>query len=191
MSRRRKSIRLPEYDYSTPGAYFITIVTHQRERLFGEIVDGEMRLNNAGKIIQEEWIRSRKIRAPWEFNDYIVMPDHFHGIVEICEMDTVGAHSCAPLRKMKGQRLYRQPRSLGSFVAGFKAACTTRINILRISPGQSIWQRNYYEHVIRDDNDLDAITAYISGNPSCWKTDDPFQTPIRFNTRRIITSHKS
>jgi REP element-mobilizing transposase RayT len=90
---QRKSIRLPEYDYTDPGAYFITIVTHEREPLFGKIVDGEMWLNELGRIIQEEWIRSRKLRAPWEFNDYVVMPYHFHGIVEIREMDPVVAHS--------------------------------------------------------------------------------------------------
>ena len=183
MSGPRKSIRLPEYDYTEPGAYFITIVTHRRQRLFGEIVNGEMQMNEFGKIIQEEWIRSGEIRAPWLFNDSIVMPDHFHGIVEIVDADLVGAHSCAPLRKTEGEHLYRPPHSLGSFVAGFKAACTTRINTLRNTPGRPLWQRNYFEHVIRDDQDLDAISAYILGNPSLWVTDDPFQMPVFFKPR--------
>jgi REP element-mobilizing transposase RayT len=180
MSTRRKPLRLPEYDYSEPGGYFITIVTYDRERLFGEIVNGEMRLNDYGKIIEEEWARSAIIRMPWEFDTHVVMPDHFHGVLTIVERDppivTVGAHSCAPLRGKTGNRrpLSRPPRSLGSFVAGFKSACTARINTIRNTPGQPIWQRNYYEHVIRDDKDLDEICASIEGNPACWETDDPF-----------------
>jgi putative transposase len=186
---KRKSIRLPEYNYTEPGGYFITIVTHDRERLFGEIVDGVMQLNDYGRIVEEEWERSALIRFPWEFNTHIVMPDHFHGIVMIVEEDasllTVGAHSCAPLR---GRERFRPSRSLGSFAAGFKSACSIRINNLRGTPGRPVWLRNYYEHVIRDEKDLDEICAYIEGNPACWETDDPFQTPIHRNTPRIIST---
>ena len=128
MSGQRKSIRLTEYDYTDPGAYFITIVTHERQPLYGEIVDGEMRLNDFGEIVQEEWIRSRMIRAPWEFNDYIVMPDHFHGIVEIREMGTVGAHSseerkalCAPIKNGRAPPL--PSNTFSRFFRGWIQGC--------------------------------------------------------------------
>lgn len=175
MSGSRKSIRLPEYDYTEPGAYFITILTHRREHLFGEAEGGVMRLSKYGLIIEEEWLRSAIVRAPWEFREYVVMPDHFHGIVVITDTLDVRVHSCAPLHDEAGDRVFhRLPRSLGSFVAGFKAACTSRINNVRDTPRQPVWQRNYYEHIIRDDHELEAITAYIENNPANLETDLTF-----------------
>jgi len=162
----RRSLRLPGYDYTREGAYFVTICTHHRACLFGEIVDDEMRLNGAGLMVQEEWLRSAEVRTEIELSpdEFVVMPNHIHGIVWITE---VGAHGRAPLQKT----LHRQPCSLASFIAGFKSITTKRINEHRATPGVSVWQRNYYEHIIRDDHALNQIREYIVNNPMQWAMD--------------------
>jgi REP element-mobilizing transposase RayT len=116
----RRSIRLRGYDYRQPGAYFVTIVTQDRACLFGEVVGEEMHLNELGKIVWEEWFRSAEIRQEIELlpDEFVVMPNHVHGIVWIVE-SPVGAHGRAPLHHAPLQRL---PRSLASFIAGFKSA---------------------------------------------------------------------
>ena len=93
-----------------------------------------------------------------------------HAIVEI--HDVVGAHSCAPLQpRATTNRLFRPPRSVGSFIAGFKSAATKRVNAHRTAPGLEVWQRNYYEHIIRDDAELARIRQYILDNPAQWDAD--------------------
>ena len=181
----RRSIRLKGYDYTQPGAYFVTICTHGRKMLFGRVVDGEMQLNEFGEIVREEWFRSPDIRAEIELfpTEFVVMPNHIHGIVWIVETDTdVGAHSRAPLRRDRAP-LHRPPRSLGSFIAGFKSVVTKRINALRETPGARVWQRNYYERIIRDERALNAIRRYILTNPSRWSLDryNPQSTRIPAN----------
>ncbi|MBR8837421.1 MAG: transposase [Stigonema ocellatum SAG 48.90 = DSM 106950] len=162
----RQSIRLKGYDYCSAGGYFITICTHQRECLFGEVVDGAMQLNEFGQIVAEEWERSPNLRREIKLDVWIVMPNHFHGIVFIQPVepqpgvgahdDGVGAQGLAPLQYRFPQYApvptkmpSRKPRSLGSLIAGFKMAVTKRINLLRDTPTVPIWQRNYYEHIIR------------------------------------------
>ena len=183
----RRSIRLPGYDYASPGAYFVTICTHQGELRFGDVVDGEVELNEHGQIAHEEWLASEQTRQEIELDAFVIMPNHLHGIVWIREVDdepTVGAqgvgvreraHSRAPLR--------RPPRSLGSFVAGFKSAVTARINRMCGTPGRPVWQRNYWEHIIRNDTSLNQIRAYIQDNPARWAEDQlhPDAPPNPFN----------
>lgn len=168
MEFHRKSIRLPEYDYSRPGAYFITIVTKNREPLFGEISNGEVILYPLGKIVYEEWLRTPIIRSEIILDSFMVMPNHIHGIIQILDNDStkipVGAHSRAPL-------LQRQTKSVGSFVAGFKSIVTSRINEYRKTPGCPVWQRNYYEHIIRNEDDLRITREYIHNNPLRWEVD--------------------
>ncbi|MDF5716226.1 MAG: hypothetical protein PUP93_20655 [Rhizonema sp. NSF051] len=94
----RTSIRLKGYDYSSDGAYFVTICTYQRECLFGEIVDGKMLLNEYGKIIASKWEQSSTIRQEIELDEWIVMPNHFHGIIFITNQPSVGANGCSPLQ---------------------------------------------------------------------------------------------
>ena len=163
----RRSIRLTNYDYAQAGAYFVTICTFQRHCLMGEILMGAMDLSKIGQIVNEEWLRSPEIRTGVKLDIFQIMPNHIHGIVIFAQPapddNCVGAHSRAPLS--------RQPRSLGSLVAGFKSASTKRINQLRGTPGLPVWQRNYYERVIRDDRDLDAIRHYIVENPAKWAED--------------------
>ena len=181
-------MRLPDYDYTSPGAYFITLVTHRRSMLFGEVVNGSMVLNDLGRIIEEEWERSAQIRIPWEFPIHITMPNHLHGIVRIVETEyqhthllPVAGHGCAPLQIGGRRPLYRPPRSLGSFVAGFKSRCTSRINELRNSQGQPVWMRDYYERIIDDESRAESVYAYIEGNPSTWYEDELFRSYMKKN----------
>jgi len=185
MTLHRRSIRLQHYDYSQAGAYFVTICAHARECLFGEIVDGAMILNDYGKIVEEEWLKSAEIRKELELDAYVIMPNHLHGIVLINNEGglTVGAsgrsplttdvraHGRAPLRSDQ-PILHRKPRSLGSFIAGFKSATTKRLNISRNTPSFAVWQRNYYEHIIRDEIDLNRIREYVQHNPVRWAEDE-------------------
>src|SRR4028118_1039178 len=117
----RRSIRLQGYDYSETGAYFITFCTYQRECLFGEIINGQMRLNQYGQIVAEEWGHSSAIRQEIELDVWVVMPNHFHGIVVIQSVGnrhSVGANGRSPLQ---GVAPPMKPRSLSSLVAGFKS----------------------------------------------------------------------
>ena len=179
MKHRRTSIRLKGWDYTQPGAYFVTICTHERVPLFGRVVDGEMVLNPYGEIVRDEWFRSAEIRAEIELfpDEFVVMPNHIHGIVWIVATDDpagydenarppVGATGRSPLPPHGPT-----PRSLGSFIAGFKSAVTKRINQMRGTPGARVWQRNYYEHIIRDERALNAIRRYIIDNPWRWHLD--------------------
>ena len=158
----RRSIRLPGYDYSQPGMYFVTICVEEKKCLLGEVIKGEMVVNEYGRIVQEEWYRSVEIRHEVQLDEFVVMPNHLHGIVVL-----VGATGRSPLRLKPGP----SPRSLGSFVGGFKSATTTRINDLRGTHGIPLWQRNYYEHVIRNEDDLHRIREYIQTNPLRWELD--------------------
>ncbi|WP_373497934.1 transposase [Desulfococcus sp.] len=180
--RNRRSIRLQGYDYSQAGAYFVTTCTQNRECLFGHIVDGEMRLKDAGKIVADEWMKTATIRHEIELDEWVVMPNHFHGIVVIAG-DPVGAHGRAPLRHIRAplpppdaaeRMLRRPPKSLGSLVAGFKSAVTIRVNELRKTPGAKLWQRNYWEHIVRNECELNRIREYIRNNPARWETDKLF-----------------
>ena len=167
----RRSIRLKGYDYSSAGAYFITLCTHHRECIFGEIMDGAMHLNPYGLIVASAWKQSSVIRQEIELDEWVVMPNHVHGIVVITHNssgvpDIAGANGRLPppISPMK-------PRSISSFMAGFKSFTTKRINILRDTPGNVVWQRNYYERIIRDERALNNIRRYIQMNPINWELD--------------------
>ena len=160
----RRSIRLKGYDYAQAGAYFVTVCTHDRACLFGEVVDGEMRLNDAGNIIRDEWIRTGDMRSNVELDAFVVMPNHFHAIVVLShDGHCRGDRPVAPTGPT--------PRSIGAIMAGFKSASTRRVNEIRRTPGVPVWQRNYYEHIIRDDASLNRIREYIVNNPIQWEMD--------------------
>jgi REP element-mobilizing transposase RayT len=168
---RRRSIRLKGYDYSAAGGYYVTVVAFHRECLFVEIVGGEMRLNALGRIVREEWFKTAALRSYVELreDEFVVMPNHIHGIFWIFD-DIVGAQEfvgaqrrCAPTPNVK-------PRSLGAIVRALKSAVTYRAN--RELNSANIWQRNYYEHIIRDQPDYERIAGYILANPSNWNDDE-------------------
>lgn len=185
----RRSIRLKHYDYTQAGAYFVTICAHDRECLFGEIVEmaennpgecrkagechsplREMVINELGRIVQDEWVRSAEIRAEIELGEFVVMPNHFHGIVYIAD-DRRGDRPVALTMPATPTMPGPQQKSIGAMLAGFKSAVTTRINETRNSPGVPVWQRNYYEHVIRDEANYNRIAEYIAINPQRWVED--------------------
>ena len=130
-----------------------------------------MRLNSFGEIARDEWARSEVVRPEIQLDAFTVMPNHIHAIVWI--RDTVGAQGLTPLRDAPLPRRvpYRQPRSLGALIGGFKSSVSKRINEMRRTPGTPVWQRNYWERIIRDDDELDRIREYIAENPSRWAED--------------------
>ena len=171
---RRQSIRLKGYNYSQPGAYFVTICTRKRECLFGQIINGVMHLNEFGDIATEEWLQSSEIRHEIQLDIFMVMPNHIHGIVIITnnkDSDIVGATGRSPLHTGSKKAYGPAKRSLGSFIAGYKSQVTKRVNLLRRSPGIPVWQRNYYEHIIRHDDEMNQLRNYIATNPIGWESD--------------------
>jgi|SRR5579862_3477501 len=175
--RRRRSIRLPGYDYRSIGAYFVTICTHRRARLFGKIDGGVVHLSAIGHVVATEWHVIAQHHPTSIPNAWIVMPDHFHGILMLA--NTTGAPDIAhPVLDGKGTDIRRRLRpppngppsqSLGAIIGSFKAATTRRINLRRRTPGMAVWQRGYDEHVIRSERALARIRTYIAQNPVQWR----------------------
>lgn len=173
-NHHRRSTRLNGYDYSQAGAYFVTVCAKDRECVFGDIVDEEMRLNEYGKILSDRWDEIPDYFAALECDGFVVMPNHIHGIIMI-----VGAQFIAPSGTitfnrngaMKQGAINRAP-TVGEIVRVFKARCTHDINEIRNTPGLPVWQRNYYEHVIRNEEDLTRIRKYIVENPLKWSSDE-------------------
>lgn len=161
----RRSIRLQEYDYAQAGGYFVTIVTYQRDLLFGEIVDEEMMLNDFGKIADECWRAIPEHFPNVELGAYVVMPNHVHGIITIT--DGRGTIYRAPT-----QEQFQKPvtGSIPTIIRTYKSAVTRLIGREHNTTG--IWQRNYYEHIIRNHEDWDRIHRYIESNPSMWTEDE-------------------
>jgi len=159
----RRSIRLKGFDYSSAGTYFVTIVAWRREMLFGEIVDGINLLNDCGKIVAEKWEWLETQYSYVELGAWIVMPNHFHGILVIHEDGRGGSRSAPTPIKHK---------PLGGLIGAFKTVSTKYINLLRNTEGQLVWQRNYFEHIIRTEREWDNIHRYIESNPSMWTEDD-------------------
>jgi putative transposase len=176
----RKSIRLPGYDYSQAGAYYVTIVTFHRDCLFGEIVNKEMILNDLGKITDECW-RAIPEHFPFvELGVHVVMPNHMHGIIAINDDHRADANTSARRGAIYRAPTFRAPiieqfgkptvGSLPTIVRTYKAAVTRLIGRKHNTTG--IWQRNYYEHIIRDEKDLQNKTDYIEANPMLWDEDE-------------------
>jgi len=166
----RRSIRLKGYDYSQAGAYFVTIVAWQRDMIFGKIADKGMVLNEFGRIVSEKW-QWLETQYPYiELGAWIVMPNHFHGILVIHDIGRGGSRSApTPIKR----------KPLGGLIGVFKTVSTKQINLLRDIVGQVIWQRNYYEHIIRSEPEMDRISRYIESNPLRWADDDENPNHVR------------
>jgi REP element-mobilizing transposase RayT len=156
----RRSIRLKGYDYSRNGAYFITMCSWERESIFGELIDGKMRLNDWGLIIDAIWCWVGKQYPYLELVDHVVMPNHLHGILLFDQYK--GGLRTAPTERIK---------PLGRILGAFKTRSTRLVNEFRQAPGTVIWQRNYYERIIRNETELDRISQYIISNPANWIDD--------------------
>lgn len=164
----RTSIRLRRYDYSQAGAYFITVCTYNRQCILGDVVDGRMQLNAYGSIVSECWNRIPTHFADVGIDAFVVMPNHVHGTVVFVD-NRRGAVSAPSGRGEETSPLQRP--TLGQTVAYFKYLSTKLANRIGKNHGNRIWQRNYYEHVIRGEEDLNQIREYIVHNPAGWDTD--------------------
>lgn len=174
----RRSIRMKGYDYALEGGYFVTMTTFNRIHLFGEVANGEIRLNAYGNIAHEQWIRLRKRFLPSDFATFVIMPNHIHGIIHIVrgagekfEHDSTGNPPQRPY-----EDLHVTPGSLGTIVRAYKASVTYRINAIRGYTHPPVWQRNYYEHIIRNEKEYEQIKDYIDANPATW-VEDRFYGP--------------
>jgi REP element-mobilizing transposase RayT len=166
-----KTIRLRHFGYDEPGAYSLTLVTHDRRCIFGEIVNGTMKLNSVGEIVADEWGRTAELRPNIDLDSFIIMPNHIHGLVVIRESEK-SARSAA-LRQVTLPRLKneRSPASISSIIAGFKAAVTRRAREQLRNPAFQVWQPRFNDHVIREERDLEQIRYYIVNNPLQWHLD--------------------
>ena len=179
----RRSIRLTGHDYSQSGLYFITLCTIDRTCMFGNVVEGKMQLNDIGQLVEQEWLNTINIRHDdVRLHNYIVMPNHFHAIIEIRrgESHSPQSHSsqshlsqsdspsitneCNINENDLPQRMKSPSKMVGAIVRGFKGAVSRQL-------GYSIWQRNYYEHIIRTDASYRHISNYIENNPTKWQSD--------------------
>lgn len=181
----RRSVRLQGLDYSRPGAYFVTICIHDRaQQSFGNVVDGKMVLNECGAIVRDEWIRTFQIRHELKMDEFMIMPNHFHGVIIIRDVP-VGAtrrvaHDAQTIhtRERATQRVAPTnvtgpgSGSIGAIIGQFKSISTKRINRLRNTPGRPVGQRNYYDHIIRDEKSLFQIRRYVRNNPLHWDSDE-------------------
>ena len=168
--QRRHSIRLPGYDYTRLGSYFVTICSLEYKPIFGKVLNGEVKLNESGQIVTRCWSQLPSHFPQVELDAFIVMPNHIHGIINITKR-SVGATHASPLQTEVRTRPGPKPGSLGVIVGSFKSAVTRRINKLCNTPGTPVWQRNYFEHIIRSNKALDTIRRYILNNPTHWELD--------------------
>ncbi|HHT9113265.1 MAG: transposase [Planctomycetes bacterium] len=170
----RKSIRLKGYDYSRAGAYFVTICAHNKECLFGDVVNGNLALNDFGRMVDSEWLKTAEIRKNVILDGYVIMPNHFHGIILIIDNDDNGkAHLASTKCNVSIKMEFGKPKpgSLPVIVGAFKSAVARQINLMRNTPGNEIWQHNYYERIVRNRCELDRIRKYIITNPLRWQMD--------------------
>ena len=183
----RRSIRLKGYDYSQAGLYFITICCQDRKYLFGEVVAAnaigsidesginpitendsypKMVLNHFGQIAYDEWLNTTAVRNNVELGEFIIMPNHMHAIIKITDS---GGELHSPDYKSHSPKLQGTSQTVGAIVRGYKSAVTKQLNLLNI--GCTVWQRNYYEHIIRHERAYQNISNYIINNPAKWAAD--------------------
>ncbi len=161
MQRERRKLRLPDFDYSQAGSYFITICTHDRQCVLGDVAAEQMSLSRSGEIVRTVW-QSLADRADGvAIDEFVVMPNHLHGILELAESE-------APLP---------------SIIGAFKSLSTKAVNAANATPGRRLWQRSYHEHVIRDERARDRIREYIQDNPLKWHLDR--ENPVNWETTPI------
>jgi REP element-mobilizing transposase RayT len=187
----RHSIRLQGYDYSQSGAYFITICTDKKKKYFGDIVNGDVKLNLVGQYAFHQWKLIPQRFTNVELDEFIIMPNHIHGIIVIRSGSGEGSDN----EVMDGkQRLFSDPSpihvhekihpngtypgSIGAIVQNFKSSTSRKINAMPKMKGITIWQKNYYDHIIRNEEDYARIVEYIRINPQKWEQDELFENGL-------------
>ncbi len=214
----RRSIRLKGYDYTQAGAYFVTLCVQGRACVLGEVADGQMQLNDWGRMAEECWTWLADQYPYVALDATVIMPNHLHGIIVMDDgggesrrggsrsalmggsrTTPTGGSQTAPTDDARTGDSRIAPtriapttaptmdkrKSLGRLVGAFKTVSTKRINEMRSTPGAMFWQRNYWEHIVRNDADLDRIREYIQNNPARWSEDQlhPDAPPNSFNRR--------
>ena len=163
----RHTVRIKDYDYAQAGLYFVTICTQDRENLFGEIVDDEMRLNEIGEIAATCWNNLPRTFPNLILDQWVIMPNHLHGI--LCLEDTRPEH-----RKVEASQRPNGTTagSINAMIQNFKSIGARKINAHRGTAGAPVWQRNYWEHIIRNEKSYTRIATYIINNPLTWEKDE-------------------
>lgn len=175
----RKSIRLKGYDYSQAGLYFVTICVQDRKCLFGDIVNGAMILNDAGRMVENEWLKLPQRFPNITLHEFVVMPNHFHTIMEIVGATLVVAQNDGGQPDMgqpQGIAPTTKPKTVGDMVGAFQSIVTVEyirgVKQLGWQPfNGKLWQRNYWEHIIRNEQSYHQIAEYIVNNPKNWEND--------------------
>lgn len=164
---RIESIRLPNYDYSQEGEYFITICTQDRQHLFGEIVNNEMQLSEFGKIAQLCWEQIPEHFNSATLDEFVIMPNHVHGIIILNDNNRIEISNS---RKEE----FSKPvsGSIPTIIRSYKSAVTKKINELRKTLGEKVWQTGFYESIIKEPTELYFVQEYIKNNPHNWKEDE-------------------
>jgi len=163
----RKRLRLQGRNYGQEGYYFVTFATRHLEHIFGQVKNGELILNEFGRIAQEEWLRAARVRKHIELDAFVIMPNHIHGLIFI---------SCTSRKpKKSGAR----SGSIGAIIGQFKSLVSKRVNEIRKTPGAALWHRGFYERVIRNEKELDRIRRYIQNNPKKWSEDRLNKNPLK------------
>jgi len=169
----RVTVRLPKHRY-TQGTYFVTICSFNRQHLFSTVYDGSVILTDLGCIVDAEWRRLQSTRSFVRLDTYVIMPDHVHAIIELYP------HHKSPRAEPEepnwiATRRFAQPasQSLQSLIGQFKSRVTKQVHVLRRRSGISVWQPGFYDHIVRDQYDLNRIRRYISDNPIRWQQQNP------------------
>jgi len=168
---RIETNRLAEYDYSQAGLYFITILTQERNLIFGNVIDGKMVLNDWGKTADKCWNEIPQHFPKTSLFESIIMPNHIHGIIGIWGSSGVETRHAVSLQYQPENFGKPTKHSIPTIIRSFKSATTKMINEFRNDFGKSIWQRGYYEHIIRNEDELNRIREYILTNPQNWSKD--------------------
>ena len=188
---RRRSIRLPTYDYSQEGAYYLTICIRGRFPILGEVRKGTMIENECGSVVRAVWVSLAERYTNVATDAFVVMPNHLHGILVFGpnpdnDDAPVGAIHESPLPDVDDPDWARHRRRmlLPRVVGYLKMNAAKRINLLISNTGHSLWQRDYFERVVRSEDELNRIRQYIADNPACWEEDDLFVEPTDPHRRR-------
>lgn len=177
----RHSLRFKDYDYTQAGAYFVTICTKNHQCIFGEIQQGRMQLNATGRLAAAQWQQLPNRFTDLDLGEWVVMPNHIHGILVITGMGEASldiesgdagylSWDASPLRPVG-----TMPGSLAAIIQNYKSISSRRISAQDEKLKGLIWQRNYYEHVIRNERELRAISEYIQTNPQNWQKDTEYR----------------
>ena len=181
-TRGRRSIRLQGYDYSQADVYFVTIVAQARACLFGEEVDGNVHLSKTGRMVSDCWQWLESQYAYVALDEYVLMPNHLHGLIMITDNVRRGGSRTAPTGEGSptGKR-----KPLGRLIGAFKTVSTKQVKLAHDLPGKTLWQRNYFEHVVRSEESLDKIRQYIRDNPARWEFDRENPMAVRVGLKGL------